>query len=753
MKAISLPDKKSGQILDNLPGILVVGDWIVEEHWIVGEHRWPSSARTALRHTRALQDKDGSVRSLCGAGQVATILHQACDATGRRIANVLGLGLWHPEDTTALANMLDPIQNQGKTPHSICHKENAKLGKDILYNLAGSKLSEGIGTTRVFKIYVQIGDSVDLVHRVDWELHEQGQNSADKLGGLAALEASAVNGKPLISNIVVNDLCKGAVTAELIDGLSARFPDANWFISSKAWCPLWLEKSLLRRDRVKLVVIPELAIIDGIRGEYISSRPWLTATKEPSLEALRVLDEVSNKFKEALIVALPEGMSVLARATDLQSGQTYGIVQPNAGLIRNQEFVPITSILFPALVAHLIQSRISRPVIQMMESAFSFVKRWVEVEVTRLSNHSWLPMETQVLKLNDKEIGSFAGFSSFPWDDTRELWEKAFSGLGILQISSSLEFHLWRAMTDINGYVACLPNKRAVLQALVQEGRAFFYDRSRPRSLMIIDKPGSGKSFLVSRLAKSLGMRFLSFNITQLHNRSDLIECFDTIVTTQAQEPKQGVLVFIDEINARLGGQHVYDAFLAPLEDGIYVRAGKTFHIEPCLWVFAGTAKPVRRTQDLSKGRALVEPDDRTDKGSDFESRLTLPPLDLESVPETGSELATMEKIYVGVAAIRAAFPDVSLISKKVLAAFSILPHDVGPREITRWVKTFGFVQYGRICAKNLPTNWDVAFSPKKRNHDPTNEAIKLWEKFISEWKEMKEPDSSLISIRGELGL
>ena len=81
--------------------------------------------------------------------------------------------------------------------------------------------------------------------------------------------------------------------------------------------------------------------------------------------------------------------------------------------------------------------------------------------------------------------------------------------------------------------------------------------------------------------------------MSRTNTRNDLIECFDAIVTSQAQEPNQAVLVFVDEINAKLDGQHVYDTFLAPLEEGIYVRAGKTFHIGPCLWIFAGTEEPV----------------------------------------------------------------------------------------------------------------------------------------------------------------
>src|SRR5256885_402470 len=81
-------------------GILVVGDWVVDEHWVAGDHRSASSSRTGITHTRALHDPTCSVRSLCGAGQVATILHQA-RFTPKTIRRIYGVGLWHPDDSAA----------------------------------------------------------------------------------------------------------------------------------------------------------------------------------------------------------------------------------------------------------------------------------------------------------------------------------------------------------------------------------------------------------------------------------------------------------------------------------------------------------------------------------------------------------------------------------------------------------------------------------------------------------------------------
>ncbi len=205
---------------------------------------------------------------------------------------------------------------------------------------------------------------------------------------------------------------------------------------------------------------------------------------------------------------------------------------------------------------------------------------------------------------------------------------------------------------------------------------------------MLIASPGSGKTFLVRRLADAVKLRFLGFNITQMIGKSDLLDCFDTIVTNQAQNREQSLLVFVDEINAKLDSQHVYDTFLAPLEEHVYVRAGKTFHIDPCVWVFAGTERPMSQ-----KGAEH----DKSDKASDFESRLTLPPVDLKVGSASEDQV---EKVYLGVSLLRKAFPDVRWVSKKVLQAFHSLPRDLEAREIKHFVESFVDIQY-HSCPKS----------------------------------------------------
>ena len=255
---------------------------------------------------------------------------------------------------------------------------------------------------------------------------------------------------------------------------------------------------------------------------------------------------------------------------------------------------------------------------------------------------------------------------------------------------------LTRAMTDVDGYICCSPEKRSVLDRLSRDMRSFDTTHQRSRSYLLNAPPGSGKTFLINQLAKSIPLRLVKFNITLMPSRADLIDCFDTISTTQAQSSDQVVLAFFAEINASIAGQPVFDAFLAPLEDGVYVRAGKTFHIAPCIWVFVGTGKPPR-------GRKNTH--DQALKYSDFLSRLSME-LSLEPPQRGFAELSRLEKVYTGTYLLRREFQDVLHISDRVLNGVRLLPADTRMRRLTHFVKSFVGVQNQRVLAENMPPTW-----------------------------------------------
>lgn len=194
-------------------------------------------------------------------------------------------------------------------------------------------------------------------------------------------------------------------------------------------------------------------------------------------------------------------------------------------------------------------------------------------------------------------------------------------------------------------------------------------------------------------------------------------------------------MAFFDEMNAKPNGQHVYDIFLEPLEDGRYLHNGKTFYLKPCLWIFAGTSGPAA---------SATEKEHPSNKAVDFESRLTRPVMHLGGAEGPLRELRSneerdlaalreVEQVYLGVATIRQVFSDVTKISKKVLEAFRLIPEKVGPRGIRRFVRSFEYIQYGRVMGNNLPDRW--------------NEQMEVNDQLFGRWKEEQDGEHLLVEI------
>lgn len=105
------------------------------------------------------------------------------------------------------------------------------------------------------------------------------------------------------------------------------------------------------------------------------------------------------------------------------------------------------------------------------------------------------------------------------------------------------------------------------------------------------------------------------------------------IAREQANKPERRVLVVVDEINALLDAAGVYGAFLAPLEQGIYVRRGRVFSLKPWVWIFAGT-----------DSEASKQP--KSEKVSDFEERLTATvKLDYKSLKDRAKDDRSKEDV------------------------------------------------------------------------------------------------------------
>jgi ATPase family associated with various cellular activities (AAA) len=681
-----------GERNNNATNILVLGDWVVDEHWLVGIHRSRTSTRVGQAHYRSIQNFDSTISALCGAGRTAGILSHAHQHKDHAF-KVIGVGLWHPGDTHSLESMLDPVAVKGHTPHQIELTYSTADRRTKLVNLIAPGRDPEPGTTKVIRLYQQTGSAIKLVERIDWELKppERGWFSRKDLINHQELKKILAANKP--TAIVVQDLLKGVISADVIEFLIEQLPEADWFLSSKDFRPKWREK--IPAERIKLIEIPEAATRHALETRELDS--WTTKQGIPSKAALTLLDKLGEEFPNAMLVAVFNDRTVLAHRRKLSEKQGAFWVnrQPDGSPVE----LPMASVCFATFTANVIVGDLAMadasngtlavhpPLEKLVDYSLSFTQEWRTFMRGRLETPlEWEPaMEPQL----DVSAAHTPTVHSTPlrWSDDLKKWNASYNRLGIITENGKQHIELWRAMTEVKNYICIAASKRKILRKILDELEAF--KTGRARSCMMIAAPGSGKSLLARVLAEDHGLCFLEFNITQMISKNDLLDCFDVILTTQFENPSRRLLVFVDEIDAYLGGEPVYDAFLAPLESGVYRRAGKTFPIEPCFWLFAGTKDPTEQA-DARKAR-------------DFVSRLTLKPVAMKMEENDAWQL---ENVYLGVTLLRLEFPDVREVSTVVLEVFHNLSMNLSIRELRQFIKDFVDIRSGEVRWSNVPQNW-----------------------------------------------
>jgi hypothetical protein len=745
----------------------------VDEHWVCGIHRSSSSSRTGEAHLRALHKLGSGVQTFCGAGRSAFFLQQLYrDEQAPPPRFIVGLGFWHRDDTDALRSLFQPGAS-ARNPYRLTPARVTLDAADAAVELvnmndalhdAGDPRDVIEYTTRIIRIYRQTKQDRVEYDRLDWEPDSMGRRvewTAEKRAKLSRLLEHHLAGRK-VGAVIIKDMNKGVVTREIVEWLISqkRLSRARWYVSSKQWRPEWLE--LLRKTRLQLLMVPQVPAQEAIRGRELSC--WLTRSEYPSSEALALIDELARTSGAKMLVILPDGFSALGYQPESAGAAAQFVVQAKRQPDEIKVDMGGASIVFPTLLACMEHSRHEwDSLASLLTISLRTAHEWVKGESRRIIAHEeWNPdpgewsENSTFKKLRDimlkkpgpgpLTIDGFGEAKPLNWARANEDWDHALREVGIIPRGNGEGdgLQLWRAMVEIDGFVCCGKKTRNSLQRLVQGVQTFARAPHHHASCMLVSSPGSGKTFLAKQLAQVADFRFLPFNITQMRSTADILECFDTIVATQAESPQKKLLVFIDEINANLHGGHVYSAFLTPLEDGTYVRNGRVFTIKPCMWIFAGTHNPRYAEEESGHEKEKAE------KGSDFASRLTLDVVDLDWInsgrggsaedPATRG-LRALENVDLGVSQLRSEFPDVRKVSELVLRAFWELSSTARARDIKHFVRRFKDVQYGRVTSANVPDGgWPG---------DEQGMAESQWK----EWKRVGKPYSDEANIEVEGGI
>jgi len=653
--------------------IMIVGDWVVDEYWFLVRHHSDVSSHTGFVHYRLACEKTDIVSTVGGGGHVARLLYQLRFNESDDY-QLVGLGKWHEDDTEFLEHL---IHSRYPKKGEFCPSAYASFIIkpqlcDKKPNVKLITIKKDSPTIRVVRQYHYENGGIEQINRVDWEPERKnGDNENCNLKKLNLPE------KDQVKFLVLNDFRKGVVTKPLIEGLKKIYPDARWFVRSKSREPEWLK------------IIPDESLELLFVGPGVASiiSPWDNWVKngrvtDPSLKIIETLPG-----KNVVLISSTHEVIIRANKHCITCRSKY-IPTPITQ-------VGWPSIFFASLV-HITYKKNGDFEENDINEALQWSDKYCGVP---------LPKKSSIIKIEKRDQNVMLS----SWDEEVNAWKQARRKFGFIKDKDGLRLEVWRGSTQFPGYISIIDEKQEIINRIGRNLRSFATNESPPRSLSIMLQadPGSGKTLL----AKAFNFSFIRYDVTQMIHRDEMLDLFDNVATRQANI-REKVLVFIDEINALLDGAHAYGAFLAPLEEGIYIRKGKYFSLKPCVWIFAGTKLD---EEDLSSGEKL----------SDFKSRMMLiEKIDFKSLKSKCQDTnrlqnqARLEQVYLGAKLIKHHYSDVQEISEEVLKQFHILDPEESPaRRIAKMATSLRNVQYGRITRKNC-SYWENVQWPDKKEKD-----------------------------------
>jgi len=299
------------------PTIVVIGDWFIDENWLVSKQKLFHSSHTGDIHYQARHETaNDRIISLCGAAELLEVLRSFHEAKEKSIEptakhQFIGFGVcvWNPIDHDAMQCImceehqvhkyftpftlfslpnLDESKPSSKafcpcTGKSCSHRKNRLLK---LHNFAEDAEKGRVSTNRIIRCYQGFGGGEPhLLYRFDWFLPIYIKNADWYSAAFKILKNNTIDA------IIIEDHGHGVITPECIEKLIGIQPSRKktpWFIRTKLDNPPWMK--VLHNNRI----VPELIVVDHhLADQKKGARRWWHG-ENLSRAALELLGEISS---------------------------------------------------------------------------------------------------------------------------------------------------------------------------------------------------------------------------------------------------------------------------------------------------------------------------------------------------------------------------------------------------------------------------------------------------------------------------
>ncbi len=711
--SISSKKSKNRSQSENSMNILVVGDWVIDEDWVMMTESSETSAKQSdERHFHtAFSDLNVATKRLCGASLTASAIKGYIKLNKIDAVNVFGMGVWQPEDNDYMEQLFQEDALRGSNPFQISEpiKTVTNPNDKNLFNLA--RKDDTCSTTRVVRTFIgHQGTLLKSMSRYDWHLEWKPKSTVRRLKEIIEkriqenLEEMKRRGV-VLDAILLADFNKGLITDELIISLTNKINELKsdngltWFYRSKQLIPpKWydhLSQHITKKDEFIQFIDPRIA------KKYAEGQPLIYGT-EITPDGLKFLKQyISEVPRPKMAILFHDNSCIAYDAGEEPEKSKIWVLRSNEEptyLTRGRSSIFLASLVVMHLgnkKKHLINIDKEYNFGENCAVALANGIKWCHDCLSIWNTGKNISQVSADIKkaIHFTKPGSNIKISKAiswvkynkEWDDTKK---EQNSGC-ISKYDNDLRLEVWRAHTILNDYTVLDDNRKENILNLTNTIRAFLElddnDKRRPLISLVKAGPGSGKTFLAKCLARHFGLELFECNLAQLTGLEGLSHFFDQVDTAQRDGRK--VFMFLDEVDSLVNGESPFGFLLELMWCGQYYRNGMKNTLKPFPGIFA-----MSRAYDNNDAFKRDHP-----KFPDLKSRVYGINCELQN-------FTAIESVYLFAKLIDKYFGQIAYIEKGVLEIISKTELKYGPRSLELLISLFKEIKRNVVTSDNLPS-------------------------------------------------